>query len=295
MHSNNKIVFQASAKDFERIPGMPIAYWVSVTVFNSFLQNKSFSGITRKGVLTGKTERFVRFWHEVSKEKIGTSVFSHEQMISSNSKWFFVTSGGTTRKWYGNIDSVVNLENDGEEIKRTVINYRLREAKFYFREAITWTQVCISSFSSRYVPQGVVFGDGGPVAFFNDSFLKYCLGLLNSKVTATILDFLAPTLNYGPEQISKIPQLVDRKGDVEGIVSQNISLSRADWDSFETSWDFQRHPLAIVHPEYGTTSSMFINGVEQDVHQVPLLRLHYTAWDRNVRSDSINSRPMRRS
>ena len=283
MHSNNKIVFQASAKDFERIPGVPIAYWVSVTVFNSFLQNKSFSGITRKGVLTGKTERFVRFWHEVSKEKIGTSVFSHEQMISSNFKWFFVTSGGTTRKWSGNIDSVVNLENDGEEIKRTVINYRLREAKFYFREAITWTEVCTSSFSSRYVPKGVLFGNGGPVAFFDDSFLTYCLGLLNSKVTASILEFLAPTLNYGPEQISKIPQLVDRKGDVEGIVSQNISLSRSDWDSYETSWDFQRHPLAIVHPECGVTSSTVINGVEQDIHQVPLLQLHYAAWERECR------------
>ena len=147
------------------------------------------------------------------------------------------------RKWYGNFDTIVNLENDGLEIKSVVKNYRLRESTYYFKQAITWTEVSSGIFSCRYVPEGVLFGNGGPVSFFFNNDLLYSLGLLNSKVTMNILLYLAPTINYGPEQINRIPVLYGENAAVENLVKNNVDLSRFDWDSCETSWDFKRHPL----------------------------------------------------
>lgn len=194
-------------------------------------------------MLTGKNEVFLRLWHEVSVNKIGFSLQSHQDMLLSKKKWFPVTSGGLKRKWYGNFDTIVNLENDGADIKATVENYRLRDPKFYMREAITWTEVSSGIFSCRYVPEGILFGNGGPVCFFSNNELLYHLGLLNSKTTMAVMEYLAPTINYGPEQISKIPLIVSEDKLVEELVEANILASKSDWDSFETSWDFEKHPL----------------------------------------------------
>lgn len=230
---------------FRNIPGAPIAFWVNKTIYDAYNKGLSFPGETRKGVLTGANERFLRLWHEVNIGKIGSTVRSYDEMIASKYKWFLITSGGNMRKWYGNIDTVVNLENNGYEIRTTVKNYRLREPKYYFLEAVSWTEVCSSTFSTRLVPAGVLFGNGGPVSFFFDGQLKYCLGLLNSNVVMNMMAFLAPTLNYGPEQISRIPFIVSNKELVEKHVEKCINISKADWDSFETSWDFKRHPLVF--------------------------------------------------
>ena len=147
------------------------------------------------------------------------------------------------RKWYGNLDTVVNLENDGLDIRTTVKNFRLRENMYYFREAITWTEVSSGTFSCRYVPEGVLFGNGGPVSFFYDDYLKYTLGLMNSKVVMGIMEYLAPTMNYGPEQIKKLPIIIEEQSQIEARVNHNIQMSQKDWDAFETSWDFKKHPL----------------------------------------------------
>lgn len=128
-------------------------------------------------------------------------------------------------------------------------NYRLREPKYYFREAITWTEVSSNYFNCRFVPEGILFGNGGPVSFFYNDNLYYTLGVLNSKIAAEVLSYLAPTINFGPEQIKKVPILIYNKDKVENIVKQNISLSKSDWDSFETSWDFTIHPLLSAKHE----------------------------------------------
>ena len=232
----------ATADNFAKIPGSPVAYWVSQNFFAAFDNGKPFNGDTKKGVLTGNDTVFTRFWFEVSNAKIGFACYSHQDMRNSRMKWFPKTGGGAMRKWYGNFEDIVNLENDGAMIKSTVQNYRLREKSYYMREAITWTEVTMGSFSSRYVPKGILFGNGGPVSFFNNRIL-YTLGLLNSKVCVAFLKVIAPTINYGPEQISKIPVILKNVDKSEKIVQSNISLSRTDWDSFETSWDFKRHPL----------------------------------------------------
>ena len=110
-------------------------------------------------------------------------------------------------------------------------------------EAITWTEISSSIFTCRYVPKGILFGNGGPVSFFFNKKLMYHLALLNSKVAMEILGYLAPTINYGPEQINRIPIVYSNEDEVNQLTKWNILLSQTDWDSFETSWDFQHHPL----------------------------------------------------
>ena len=234
--------FVARQDDYRQIPGSPVAYWISGAMRNCYVEGSPFPGETKKGVLTGNDALFVRFWHEVNLPKIGFSCSSHADMVRSPKKWFPKTGGGTYRKWYGNIEDVVNLENDGAKIKATVPNYRLRDPVYYMREAITWTEVASGHFSCRYVPSGVLFGNGGPACFFQKN-LHYTLDLLNSKVANSFLQAIAPTINFGPEQINRVPFLLDKECEIENFVRSNITISKADWDSFETSWDFQCHPL----------------------------------------------------
>lgn len=235
--------YEADQSNFSKIPGAPVAYWAGPRIQHAFAAAPLFPGNTKKGVLTGDNERFLRLWHEVYISKIGMTIASHGEMVKSKKKWFPVTSGGPMRKWYGNFDTIVNLENDGFEIRTTVKNYRLREQAYYFREAITWTEVSSGIFSCRYVPHTILFGNGGPVSFFANDDLFYCLAFLNTSATMSMLTYLAPTINYGPEQINKLPILVDNKHLVDNISKDNIKLSQYDWDSYEASWDFKRNPL----------------------------------------------------
>ena len=235
--------YSSDQTNFSKIPGSPVAYWASTKMLEAFQTGNKFAGETKKGVLTGDNNTYLRLWHEVDIGKIGFELYSHAEMIDSSMKWFPVTSGGEKRRWYGNFDTIVNLENDGADIKANVKNYRLRDSQYYMLEAITWTEISSSIFTCRYVPKGILFGNGGPVSFFFNKKLMYHLALLNSKVAMEILGYLAPTINYGPEQINRIPIVYSNEDEVNQLTKWNILLSQTDWDSFETSWDFQHHPL----------------------------------------------------
>ena len=235
--------YEKNSDNFSIIPGSPVAYWASTKMLEAFQTGNKFAGETKKGVLTGDNNTYLRLWHEVNIGKIGFELYSHAEMIDSSMKWFPVTSGGEKRRWYGNFDTIVNLENDGADIKANVKNYRLRDSQYYMLEAITWTEISSSIFTCRYVPKGILFGNGGPVSFFFNKKLMYHLALLNSKVAMEILGYLAPTINYGPEQINRIPIVYSNEDEVNQLTKWNILLSQTDWDSFETSWDFQHHPL----------------------------------------------------
>lgn len=248
----------ACSDNFAKIPGAPVAYWVSENGNSLFKEENRYSGETKKGVLTGNNDLFLRLWHEVKKEKIGFKCNNYDDIIKLAKKWFPVTSGGEYRRWYGNFDTIVNLENGGLEIKEKVKNYRLREPRYYFREALTWTEVSSSYFNCRYVPKGVLFGNGGPVSFFDDNKLYYTLGVLNSKVATEVLSYLAPTINFGPEQIKKVPIVIKDKSNVDVLVQKNISLSKSDWDAFETSWDFTKHPLVVTSDQLVVNSDQCI-------------------------------------
>lgn len=240
-HESN---YYASQNDYAEIPGIPFAYWWNKSVYNCFAEKQFVKGNPMKGIQTGKGEKYLRYWFEVDWLDTGFGLQSHSQMVKSGLKWFPLTSGGLSRKWYGNYELVVNLKNDGADIRATGLkNFRLKDPQYYFLEGLTWTEVTTKPFTCRYLPSTILFGNGGPVAFQLGDKLKYTIGLLNSTVAKELFTVLAPTMNYGPEQVRNIPYKESNLLKVDFLVNRCIDISRIDWDSYETSWDFKKHPL----------------------------------------------------
>lgn len=241
--SNNR--FYCNSDNYSLIPLSPISYWIGdnyYKIFKSFKYIGNF-GETKKGVLTGNDKRFVRLWFEVSYKKFGLGLNDYDDMVQKNYKWIPATGGGTYRKWYGNFENVINMENDSYEIRyNNENNFRLRENTYYFKECSTWSEVSGKGLSMRFVPHGILFGNSGPVCFWNRN-IYYWMGLLNSKPTMQFMRFLSPTLTFGPEQIKRVPCILDRENVVTSISKECISISKTDWDSFEISWDFEEHPF----------------------------------------------------
>lgn len=243
--SNSENSFECNTKNYLLIPTSPFSYWISNTYYKSFREFKVIGdvGNTKKGVLTGNDKRFVRLWFEISQEKMGRDIKNYDDMLQKNFKWIPATGGGTYRKWYGNFENVINMENDSYEIRfDNSNNYRLRESTYYFQECSTWSEVSGKGLSMRYVPNGILFGNSGPVCFWR-SHIFYWLALLNTKVSMEFLRFLSPTLTFGPEQLKRIPCEFKSNTRIEEMSLENVEIARNEWDSFETSWDFQHHPL----------------------------------------------------
>jgi len=237
---------QVSTDNFSKIPGAPVAYWVSKKMYAAFDNGQPLGNIadSRQGLSTADNDRFLRLWYEVQITTIKFDAKSAAEALESKKKWFPHNKGGEFRKWYGNNDYVVNWKNDGQELrnfKKSVI----RNPKYYFKESITWSALTSGTFSVRWSEEGALFGSGGYSAFCETSLLKYLLALMNSKVNEVFIKIVSATLNYEVGHIKTIP-VIDRKDlrpQVEELVQENISLSRADWDAFETSWDFKAHPF----------------------------------------------------
>jgi len=238
VNNDNKYVRDKS--DLSMLPNSIIGYLFSHQASQNFRYDSiGVIGDTKKGILTGDDKLFIRYWYEVELSKLCLKGDSIDLINDSEYKWFPVTSGGQKRKWYGNLESVVDLYKGGKNIKKLSKNYRLRDPKYYFTESISWSEVGGSNFSVRYIPSHVLFGNGGPVCFSKNKLISI-LGLLNSKVAKFYLSTLAPTINFGPDQIKLIPYI---ESNVDSVIKENISLSKEDWDSFEISWDFTKHPL----------------------------------------------------
>ena len=224
---------------FYKIPGAPIAYWISDNLFEAF-NDKHLSDFaqTKQGFATGDNDKFLRFWHEVS--KVNSSLSS---MADKNAKWFPCNKGGSYRKWYGNNIYVANWYNDGAEM-RAFSGSVIRNPQFYFKRGLTWSSLA-NQLSLRFSPEGYVFESKGSMCFVNnDKNLWSILGLLNSKIAAFALTVLSPTLDFHEGPMLKVPvKLPLTHEQVDKLVHENIKLSKSDWDSSETSWDFQRHSL----------------------------------------------------
>lgn len=232
----------AKKENFKRIPGCPVAYWVSERLLKIYDEPRISKHLTCKsGIMTGD-DSYIKAWTEVNVNRISFKCNTVNDM--EGFKWFPLNSGGEFRRWYGNNTYVVDLLNGGENIKNNVKNYRLRDSVYYFKSGITWGRITSSNIAFREIIEGSLFGDAGPVAFVENK-RKYLLGLLNSRVTSHVLSATNPTLNFQVRDIKAIPTIIDKaKFDgIEAIVTTNIALSRTDWDSFETSWDFKRYPL----------------------------------------------------
>ena len=255
----------ANQDNFAKIPGKPLVYWFGKRFLDSFSNNESVNtyGDARKGLVTLDNERFLRIWTEVLFSKIGIRVDSAEAALKRKVKWIPINKGGLFRKWYGNNSFVVNWKSDGKEIKDNIIKtYRggsytkeVRSEEKYFLPGITWTVVSTSRTSFRRYENGFIFSNSGEsvtVPNCNEDTLDYLTGLLNSKYAERTLAVLSPTMGFESGYIAEVPvpDGLTREGSIVPIVRENIQVSKEDWDSFETSWDFTRHPFIKAITKY---------------------------------------------
>ena len=243
--------FYADQLNFSKIPGNPVAYWVSDILMEAFAKEIFIGDICepRVGMATANNDRFIRLWYEVGMDKIGLGMKCREEAVNSKKKWFPFAKGGEFRKWYGNNDYVVNWENDGIEIRNfkdektgriRSHNYNL---DYIFQSAITWTVISSATTSFRFCPEGFLYSNSGYGMFFpHKNDIPAILGFLNTSVVMSILSVLSPTIGFESGYLRKIPYL-STPDEVTAVVNECISIARADWDSFETSWDFKHHPL----------------------------------------------------
>ena len=239
--------YEQYAKQYEKIPGSPVAYWASRYVFNAFVNGKSIGdmGIVRNGMKTGNNDRFIRLWWEISEIKMCVNALNSKDASESGAKWFPYNKGGSFRKWYGNNEWLINWEKQGAEViglakqeKRNVQDY---PDNMKFLPAVTWSLITSSKPSFRY-KQFHISDIAGMSLYAECNIINDAIALLNSKVTNSLLGLLAPTLNYQAGDIARIPY-IEPKVSVVQLVKKQICISKKDWDSFETSWDFQCHPL----------------------------------------------------
>ena len=240
----------ADSDNFAKIPGSPVAYWVSekfIRCFENDLLCKKYS--VRQGLATGCNDLFVREWFEVNNIKILFNLKDRSENLLFHKKWFPYNKGGEFRRWYGNNEFVVNWENDGYEIRNFKdeggkLRSRPQNLGFYFKQSVSWSKISSGTIAFRYYSNGFIFDVAGCCIFFREDEEMYkTFAFLNSKIAQNILQILSPTLNYEVGHIASLPILPNIPDSVVPVVQSNIAISREDWDAFETSWDFKRHPL----------------------------------------------------
>lgn len=235
---DSKNLYVSSSENFSKIPGSPIAYWCKANTIRVFENCKLLGDLipTKKGMDTGNNGYFIKLWYEINFDKF--------DCIYHSKKWVPYDKGGNYRKWYGNNDYVVNWENDGYELKNSKAN--LRSQNLYFKKSITWNALSSADTCFRASMYNGIFDSAGSSMFPETNF-EYYLGLMNSVQTQYFLKIINPTLNYGAGSIAKTPIIFSENEDIKNNVIQNINSSKLDWDSFETSWDFEIHPLVKNH------------------------------------------------
>ena len=229
--------------DYKSVPAYSIAYRANRQLLDAFRFGKRIDSfaLPKQGLATANNNRFLRFWFEVPVNHCGFAM-SQKEAKDSHLKWFPYNKGGGFQKWYGNNEYVVNWQNDGSEL-RAYHGSVIRNPQFYFKECLSWSKVTISGFSMRFIPKGFIFDVAGCSIFDTGSKMGYLLGFANSKVNSLILSIISPTINYEVGHIASLPILGESTSGIEDLVADNISLSRSDWDSYEVSWDFKKHPL----------------------------------------------------
>lgn len=228
--------FNINQKEFLTIPGMPFAYWIGKDCLEIFNKNSiSDYAIVKEGLKTADNERFVRKWYELN-------ILKTNIIYQKNYKWVKHTKGGEYRRWYGNNYDLLNYENNGEELRKFK-KASLTGKENYFKRCITWSRITISKSSFRFMDEGSIPNMAG-LALYSDKDM-YILAYLNSVIGSYIINILNPTINFPPGTISNMPMVISDKfeSEIELLAKNNICISKNDWDSFETSWDFKAHPL----------------------------------------------------
>ncbi len=247
--------------NFFKIPGTPVAYWISEALLSDFSKGKPIGELfkTITGSSTSDNGRFLRLWFEVGTSNVAFSIDS--SYMGRGYKWIFCNKGGSFRRWYGNNEYLINWENDGEELKKFCTfknggkhwSRFLKSLDMFYKQGITWSKISTGVFSARYMPEGFIMESAACAIMPKKSDINTLLGLMNTKITNVVLNVKNPTINIQAGDIIAIPVLdVNEQRDyISQIVRNCIAISHVDWDSFETSWDFQRHPLVIPAVESG--------------------------------------------
>lgn len=244
--------YEVSQDNFEYIEGRPIAYWASARALSNFRNANPLIEYSRPrvGQNTGDNERFLRIWFEIENEKIGYGI-THDELATCPQKWIPYNKGGSFRRWYGNFDRVVNWANDGEEIKNYAVirnhgkhwSRYIQNIENMCREGISWSDIASTRFGCRYLPEGFICDVKGSSTYPEIKYRSYIMAFLNSHVAIYYLQMLNPTTTFQVGNIGSLPFIFDREDEIENLAEKNVSLSKADWDSVETSWDFIRHPI----------------------------------------------------
>ncbi len=241
--------YETQPTKFEKIPGTPIAYWIGENIRESFSKFSQLGEIAepRQGMATSDNNRFLRLWFEVSANNVLYDCPNAEKARTSGKRWFPYNKGGDFRKWYGNQEYLVNWENDGKEIRNFTdqsgkLLSRPQNTQYFFRPSITWSFVSSAYFGVRYSPQGFCFDVGGSSVFPDENQIFKITSLLCSKLSFRFLTICNPTLNFQVGNVASIPY-AEPSSTTEQIGKTLIGLSRVDWDSYETSWNFERLPM----------------------------------------------------
>ena len=245
--SRNHLHCRMTQLDYCAIPGSPLAYWISPAIQTAFKEGTPLADIAkpRVGLQTGDNHRFLRRWSEVSIAKACFNAAEREAAVKSDRKWFPYNKGGGQRKWYGNNEFVVNWEGDGREIKACVPRAVIRNAGCYFQPSITWSDITTSTFAARLCPSGFLFDVKGSSGFPSESLRLPVLAFLCSRLLTKFMKILNPTTTFQVGDLSRVPGFFDRTDNARlgAIAEEAVSIAKADWDSDENSWDFERHPL----------------------------------------------------
>ena len=235
----NKEYYMINQERFKSIPTAMIGYWLNDDFLNNFINGENLGNIAEPkfGMSTADNNRFVRNWFEVDKY---STCFPGQEI--KEQRWFPYNNGGDFRKWYGNNNDLVNWKNNGNEM-RSLGNPTIRNESFYFKSGLTWTAISSGKLSVRFFDKGFLFSSAGFCLFKNDN-IEYILGFLNSVVSREYLKLLSPTINFNVGSIALLPIINSDSSElIKKLVKENVCLAKDDWDSFETSWDFAKHPL----------------------------------------------------
>ena len=249
----NRIYYpNVSQKNFEKIPGAPVGYWVSPKIQEIFTSNLALSEVVKPltGLQTSDNARFLRLWFEVCQSRIGFGFKNAASAARSQKKWFYYNKGGTTRKWFGNHELVINWFNDGKEIK-SIKGPVIRNPDYYFKQSISWSLTSSIGCAFRYNPDAAIFDVNGMSMFpYNEDSTFYLLAIINTKVYRTFAKLINPTLALQCGDVIKFPYPIkmdlNKQFNIGEIGKCNYNISRADWDAHETSWDFQRNELLTI-------------------------------------------------
>lgn len=235
--------YAADQSNFSKIPGSPVAYWVSENMIKQFESNKMSDFELAHGVLTGKDELFIRFWHEVNFEYIGTHCSSVDEFNKSKLRYAPLAKGGQFRKWYGNNELVIWFDRQGQTTINSMPTHGFGGQEHYFNKGGTWTEISSGSFSIRFFNHEV-FSLKAP-SIFSCRHIYYLLAWMNTQIFNNIIKLLNPTISTGVGVVARAPYKIDELmyNSINEISKENVLLSKHDWDSYETSWDFKRNPL----------------------------------------------------